>query len=219
MDPTPVHPKMRRALTAMDRAGLWVVGVGAALAAVLHAVGIVVRARQTLGTGPLEVTDLRLDAGSTPEFTENLPAVTEAHYDTITVVAEGAPSLARWLLWGADTTSSLAAIGICLALVWLCVRVARRRPFGRLLTLALLVTATLVMVGGMLPQLLGAMGRAEIVDHVGLAAMAGEHGQGMVLAFSLELSFAPVGIGLVLGVVTAAFEIGERLQRDTEGLV
>lgn len=203
----------------MDRAGLWVVGVGAALVAAFHVVGLVLAARQTFGDEPLEVTGVTLGVGAMPSLTERVPAVVDASYDSLTLVVESVPALARWLLWGAEATRSLAAIGVCLALVWLCVRVWRRRPFGRSLTVALVVTGSLVIVGGMLPQLLAGMGRAEVVDHLGARALADALGDGTVTTFAVELSLAPVGIGLALGVVAAAFEIGERLQRDAEGLV
>lgn len=219
MGTTQAPSAIRRFLDASDRAGLWIVGVGAALVALTHTVSMVISAQRIFGHDPLAVEGIPFSDDSVPEFTEHLPAITEARYEAVTAVVEGVPSAARWLLWGAEATGSLAAIGVCLALIWLCVRVARQRPFGRSATVALLITAALVMVGGVLPQMLATMGRAEVVDHLGVAEMLAEQGRGMVMSFSLELSLAPIGIGLALGVVAAAFEIGERLQRDTQGLV
>ncbi|MEE6288939.1 hypothetical protein V2J52_14895 [Georgenia sp. MJ173] len=212
----------RRASTTADHVGLWLIGAGAALVALLHAVGIVLAGRQTLGSGPLEVRDMTIGDAATPAFTEPIAAITDARYESVTITVEGAPQSARWLLWGADAVSSLAAIGICLALLWLCVRVARQRPFGRSISAALLTTAALVMAGGVLGQFLGAIGRAEIVSFLGPESTGGYHGAGAAegfLGLAMEISLAPIGIGLALGVVAAAFEIGARLQRDTEGLV
>ena len=217
MDASSIPSESRRGMATADRIGLWVVGVGAGLVALAHAVALVLGVRRTLGDRPLEVAGLHFVEEAAPAFTEQLPAVTEARYYSWTAVVDGLPSLARWLLWGAEAAVSLAAIGICLALIWLCVRVARRRPFGRSLTVALVVTAGLVIIGGMLPQMLDAIARSEVIEYLGVAEMAAT--QGTAVAFSFEVSLAPVGIGLALGVVAAAFEIGERLQQDTEGLV
>lgn len=211
--------KVGRALTVLDRIGLWVVGLGAGLLATALVVGMVLSARDVLGAGTVEVWGLPLVGEATPAYAEELPAVVDATYGDATVVVDGAPALARWLLWGAEAAGSRAAIGICLALVWLCIRVGRHRPFGRSLTVALLTTACLVVFGGTFPPLFAAMARAEVIDHIGLVEWAVEAGQRTVLTFWLEIDLAPVGVGLALGVVAAAFQIGERLQRDTEGLV
>lgn len=208
---------VRRQAGPIDRAGLWVVAVGAALVALTQAVSAILSARRTLGDDPLAVPGIGISDESAPAFTEHLPAMTDARYDTVTAVVEGVPSGARWLLWGADAVGSLAAVGVCIALVWLCARVARQRPFGRSLTVTLVATSILVMVGGALPQVLATMGRARVVEHLDVYAMAVE--TGTRLTFSSEVDLAPIGVGLALCVVAAAFAVAERMQRDTEGLV
>lgn len=189
--------------------------IGAVAVAALH-VGAMVTAGRMLGEGPLEVAGMPLTNPSTPAFTESLADVSAASYETAVLTVEGAPAAARWLLWGAQTLPSLATIGICVALIWLCLRVARQQPFGRSVSFALLTTASLVVLAGIGGQVLAAMGRTEIADHLGGAATAGSEG---FSGFFVDLSLSSVGIALAIGVLAAAFEIGERLQRDTEGLV
>ena len=208
----------RRALTAIDRAGVWIIGLGAALVATLHVVGLAASGREILGSGPLTVRNLALGNSGTPQFATSSPEITGASYETATVTVAQAPTSARWLLWGEVAATSLAAVGIALALAWLCVRVIRYRPFGRSVTLALFTTAVLVMVGGVLTDVLGAMGRAELVSALGTSVLSGDHGEGL-LTMAMNVSLAPIGIGLAIGVLGAAFEVGARLQRDTEGLI
>lgn len=82
---------------------------------------------------------------------------------------------------------------VCLALVWLCVRVQRQRPFGCSLTVAFVVHRQSGDRRWDAATDARRHGRAEVVDHLGVRARA-----------------------VALGVVAAAFEIGERLQRDTD---
>jgi hypothetical protein len=78
------------------------------------------------------------------------------------------------------------------------------------------VVACLVLAGGVLGQLLGAFGRAMLVDD--LAATSPEVTD-VFWIFLVELDLAPVGWGFALALVAASFAIGARLQRETEGLV
>jgi len=206
----------RRTLAAIDRAGVWLTGAGAALVAALQVAALVMAGREILGTGPLTVSGLSLQSADAPQLAAASPQITGAGYETATVTVSQAPASARWLLWGEVAATSLAAVGICLALVWLCVRVVRHRPFGRSVNVALLTTAVLVLVGGLATDFLGAVGRAELVHSLGASATSGDHG---LVPLALELNLAPVGVALALGVLGAAFEVGARLQRDTEGLV
>ncbi|PYF99316.1 hypothetical protein SAMN05216184_10725 [Georgenia satyanarayanai] len=217
MDTITTPPGVRGPADASGRAGLWIVGVGAALVALTHVVGTVLGARHTLGDDPLEVEGIPVSDASAPAFTEHLPAISEARYGALTAVVEGVPAGTRWLLWAGDAVGSLAVVGICLVLVQLCVRIARQRPFGRSLTVALVATAVLVTAGGVLPQLLALAGRTQVVEHLGVATMAAE--TGVRLTVSSELSLASIGVGLALCVVAVAFALGERMQRDTAGLV
>jgi hypothetical protein len=68
------------------------------------------------------------------------------------------------------------------------------------------------MAGGLLGQAVRANAFSEIVSELDLES-AGLPG------FEMTVDLAPLGWGFALAVVAGAFEIGQRLQRDTEGLV
>lgn len=210
-------------LSTADRAVLWLILAFAGAVALLATLGAALSARDVLGTGPLQVTDMEIGNAATPPFTERLPAITEARYESVAVTVDGAPEAARWLLWGSYTADAVVIIGVCLALAWLCWRVLHGRPFGRSLTVATATVAILVAIGGLAGQWLAAIGRGEIVAHLGLDATAGDSTDGGsqegFLLLAMEISLAPLGVAAGLAVLAAAFQIGARMQRDTAGLV
>jgi len=213
----------RAVVSRGDRVALRLTAAVAATVAALAAVGLVLSAVHLLGEDPLEVQGLELVNASTPEFTEPLEGVVAARYESVALTVTDAPASARWLLLGSVAMTSAAAIGVGVTLTWLCLRVMVLRPFGRSVTVALVTSAVAVMLGGAGSQVLAAAANAAIVDHLGPAATGGATaGQGAVeglLSFGMELDLAPIGVGVALAVVALAFQLGARMQRDTEGLV
>lgn len=220
MDTSSGRSSLRRVVDRLDRAGLVVIAAAAALVALASLAAIVVTGVQTLGSGPLTVRDLPIENPATPAFTEPLDAVTAARYESVEMTVEGVSGWARALLWAGEAVAWLTVLGICVALVWLCVRISRQRPFGRSVTTALNWVAVLVIVGGTTSGVLADFGRGTVVAEVAPQAVArsGDSAEGFV-GLLVTLDLAPIGIGLALGVVAAAFGIGTRMQRDVEGLV
>jgi hypothetical protein len=66
------------------------------------------------------------------------------------------------------------------------------------------------MVGGVLGPLVYSFARAEAVQYLDAPEL---------MPWGLVIDLGPFGWGLALAVIVAAFQLGERLQRDTEGLV
>ncbi len=200
-----------------DRAALWLTAGFAGAVAVVAAVAIVVAALDMLGEGPLEVPDMPIDGGRVPELTEAFAEISTARYDTVTITLPVAPDSARWLLLAGLAVSTLATIGVCLTLLWLCLRVLGGRPFGRSVTVALVASSVLIILGGTASQLLASAGRASVVTFLGEGATTGDS-PGFI-DYALTLNLAPIGVGVALAVIALAFQIGARFQRDTEGLV
>jgi hypothetical protein len=218
--PVDERPVMSRG----DRVALGATAAAALVVAVGATVGGVMSVVQALRDDPLTLSGFPLVNARTPEFTERVGQVTEAWYESAALTVTDLPTSARWPFAAQSAVTALAVVGVSLALLWLTLRVLRGRPFGRSMTAALVASAVLIIVGGTASQLLGAVGNAAVVDHLGPAATGGadtarpEGYEGLV-AFALDLSLAPLGVGLALAVVALAFQIGARLQRDTEGLV
>lgn len=218
--PVDERPVMSRG----DRVALGATAAVAGLVAVGAAVGGVMSVVQALRDDPLTLHGFPLVNARTPEFTEPFGQVSEARYESAALTVTGLPTSVRWPFAAQSAVTALAVVGVSLALLWLALRVLRNRPFGRSMTAALVASAVLIIVGGTASQLLGAAGNAAVVHHLGTditggADTARPEGYEGLMAYALDLSLAPIGVGMALAVVALAFQIGARLQRDTEGLV
>jgi hypothetical protein len=78
------------------------------------------------------------------------------------------------------------------------------------------------MATGMFSPFLHAISNAEVVKFLGDGVVAnhdnGFNEEGLIL-FGILVDLSPLAWGLALAVVAAAFEFGERLQRDSDGLI
>lgn len=140
------------------------------------------------------------------------PGIESAQFDGLTLTATGLPGSVRALLITSVILGALITIGICAVVAWLCLRVFIGRPFVRSATWGIGIVAILVIAGGMGGVLLRSIANAEIVDVLELS------GAGLPV-FLATVDLAPLGWALALAVVAGAFEIGQRMQRETEGLV
>lgn len=172
----------------------------------------------------IEVHGVSIAEANVPEFTQGLSAITQARYESVAVTVTDLPASARWLLWGEHSASALIIIGVCAVVIWLCARIWHQRTFGGSITGALVATALLVLICGLAKQIFAAVGRSRIVDFLGLESTAGmslgdSQMQEGFMAYSLNLSVAPIGVAIALLLVAVAFRVGTRLQREVEGLV
>ena len=191
----------RRAAGLADRAALGFVAGAAAAIGVVSLIFLVLRIAEVT-TGPVRLTGVPtagpIDAG-----------FADATFDSVAVTIDLSLD-GRLQLIGSALLSSALTLGICAVVAWLCLRVFVQKPFGDAATWSIIVVALLVFVSGLGAPILEGMAHQQ-------AAMAlGTQELPVRLA---EADLAPVGWSLALGVVAAVFEIGRRLQRDTEGLV
>lgn len=210
-----------RATSIVHRLDNWILRAitgGAMLAAGLGVVAGVARAGELLGSESVTVSGMELANASTPEFTTGSPLIVEAHYETLRLTVEGLSGAARGWLVATDVFGGLLATGLCLIVAWLGMRVLTGRPFAKSLTWGTFAAAILVIVTGAGNQLAAAIARAEVVDFLGDDMVASGGTEGFYYLM-MTLDPAPFAWGIGLAVLTAAFQIGERLQRDTEGLV
>jgi len=219
MNAVPPPVDERPVMSRTDRFALGATAALAGLVALGAAVGGVLSVVQALRDDPLTISGFELVNARAPEVTEPAEQVTAAWYDSATLSVANLPDSARWLFAGHSAVMALSVVGVSLALLWLALRVLRTRPFGRSVTAALVTSALLIIIGGTAAQLLEAAGRAAVVDHLGPAVTGGAGSGESLLAFGLSVDLAPISVGMALAVVALAFQIGARMQRDTEGLV
>ncbi|MBD8063241.1 hypothetical protein [Oceanitalea stevensii] len=219
MNAVPPPVDERPVMSRTDRFALGATAALAGLVALGAAVGGVLSVVQAVRDDPLTISGFELVNARAPEVTEPVEQVTAAWYDSATLSVANLPDSARWLFAGHSAVMALSVVGVSLALLWLALRVLRTRPFGRSVTAALVTSALLIIIGGTAAQLLEAAGRAAVVDHLGPAVTGGAGSGESLLAFGLSVDLAPISVGMALAVVALAFQIGARMQRDTEGLV
>ena len=192
---------------------LGLIATGAISVAVAALVAVVRGGVEIFGSAP--TVRMLVTGVDVPDLT-GVPEISAAAYASADVTFTRLPAAVGWMLWLELALPALATIGVCIVAWWLGVSLMRARPFRRAMPTAICVVAVLVVVGGVLGQVLGAFGRALLVDD--LAATSPQVAD-VFGTFIMQLDLASVGWGFALALVAGAFAIGARLQRDTDGLV
>lgn len=211
---SPARPVAAR----LDRIGLWIFTVGAAIVAAVSAWALVMTAGRLLGwVGPDGPTlrDTLTNTGVPPLFDEQRGAVEAIGEFQSYGVEDPGGVAAQLYLWGA-VVDNVAVLCISLMVLLLCVKLLRGAPFSRSVTWAVGGAGIVLMVSGVAAHLLQELSRAVLLDGIRVFAAANNV---TLPEFSISIDLAPIAAGLVLGVVATAFQLGERMQRDTDGLV
>ena len=191
---------------------LGLVATGAVSIGVAAIVGAVGRGIEIFGS-PVAVS-LPVEGASMRSLTD-ASGVAAAEYTQSLVSFETLEAGTRWLLLLEAALPALATVLVCMSLWWLGFSLIRQRAFRRSMAPVLGTAAISLVVAGMIGPLFGGIGRAQIVEQ--LTASGGDTSE--FWAFVVEANLAPLGWGIALALVATAFEVGQRLQRETEGLV
>lgn len=179
---------------------LSVIGVAIALWAI---VGAVVRIAELLGTGPISVAANFRDTEATLESGASVSV------DAATLTVDALPGFARVAGIAQQASLSLAVVIIVGCLLLLARQVLRGRLFSR-------GNTALVAIAG----ISGALAAAAVPFLGGIVAdgaLQQSTGAGGLL-FTIEP--VPFFLGMfALAIICTAFSVGDRLQRDTEGLI
>ncbi|TQJ30659.1 hypothetical protein [Microbacterium sp. SLBN-146] len=105
-----------------------------------------------------------------------------------------------------------AAIGV------ICFQLLRGAAFARVTSRTLLVTAIVILVGGIAGDLATGVGRGLAALEV-FPSSADPDATGAVATYNLTVQMWPFGAALALAALAAVFRYGARLERDTAGLV
>ena len=207
--------KTQRAKRGMQLAEKTTLGIIAGAAAAIGVVEIVLLVGRVVGLASdriLTVSGIPLLDFPAEQVAAASSLIESAQFDGLTLTAEGVPGSARALLITSAILGALVTVGICAVVAWLCVRILIGSPFVRSATWGIGIVSILVVAGGLGDALFRSIAHAEIVDALDLS------GAGLPV-FLATVDLAPLGWGLALAVVAGAFEIGQRMQRETEGLV
>lgn len=209
-------------LQILDRRGLRAITIGALLVGIVNLVVFAVRSFYILTANTLSVAGLAIANSGSPDFVDGVASISSATYDSVTLAIDAPSAAVRWLMVSETALNTMLGIGLSVIVYILGTQLLKERPFARSATRSTLAAAILVMGVGTLTPLLHAIVNAEVVKFLGDAVLAtndtGFTNEGL-LVFGVILDFSPLAWGLALGVVAAAFEFGQRLQRETDGLI
>ncbi|WEG09227.1 hypothetical protein PU630_01305 [Microbacterium horticulturae] len=197
-------------------------GAASLLLAAYSATAIVSVGIQAFTSPTRFFTDVALSSTEAPDFVRDTPAIVDGGYSTLWLQVKGVDAATRWALWLQDALPWVAALAVAITIVWLALRVLRRRPFGRRLPIAIGISAIAVLIGGIGTQVFDAIVQSRLIDFLGPdGTTSGCTSEGLCesIGSALSLDSSPVFWALGLALVAAAFQYGATLQRDTEGLV
>ena len=110
--------------------------------------------------------------------------------------------------------SIITSATVALAFVYLSWRLLRSKPFKKSLSFAFITAGSALMIGTLLSIGFEGLGRMILASE-----LVGEDKVGGFWPMAAQGDLGPVGFGLALLIVACAFEYGERLSRETDGLV
>ncbi|MBT2496642.1 hypothetical protein J7E45_13590 [Microbacterium sp. ISL-59] len=197
----------------VDGIALGLIATGAVSVGIGAIVAVTSAASEIFGTAPtvsMPVHDVDLTA------LDGVSGVSAATVDTALVTVPAMPSGARWMLLLETLLPALATVALCAGVWWLGVSLIRSRPFRASLGWMFAVASILMIAGSLFGQFAGGVGRAMIVQDL---ATTDPQVEDVLWTLLVQFDLAPVGWAFALALVAGLFEIGRRLQRETEGLV
>ena len=207
--------KAQRTARLEDRLGrvlTWLVLIGAVLTGLLATgIGAVTVVGQ-LVTDRF-VVRLFADAPLPAAGSTGTAQIDGGSFDSAEVTVTGLSALPRFLLTLEGSTALATTLLVSATVVYFCWSVLNRRPFNRPVFWLVALVGYALILGTVLGQGFGGLGRM-----IAAGELNGDVPDGFwPLAVLVDL--APAGTGLVLLVAAAAISLGQRLQRETDGLV
>lgn len=199
-------------LRQSERISLAFLGAVAGLFGVLALIGASVEAISTTFDAETRTT-LSTAAVVPADAASGSAALVSGTFASADVTLRGVSFAARALLGGGTLINGLMYAVLAAAVVYLCVNLWRGRPFSRSATWLFATASIALLAGGILGQGLITTGQFLIAGELNSDPV------GSVFPMASTGTLFPVFAGIGLGVIAAAFEFGQRLQRDTDGLV
>lgn len=139
--------------------------------------------------------------------------LTDGSFDSAEVTVAGLSTLPRFLLTLEGSTALATTLLVSATVVYFCWSVLRRRPFTRPVFWLVALVGYALVLGTILGQGFGGLGRL-----IAAGELNGDPLDGFWPMATL-VDLAPAGTGLVLLVAAGAIALGQRLQRETDGLI
>lgn len=200
-------------VTMGDRASIWVVTIGALVAAALILLGFTTTLVQRLISGEVTFPVLTDAVAPDGQFGAGNGLVA-AIFTEAQVTASGLSTFPFAAFIAADAVSALTGLIVALALAFMGWRLLKGDPFRRSVLYASITAASALILGPVIALLLSTTATTRA-----LLEIAGPREGRPELIFAAEFNLAPFLVGVGLAVVLGVFEFGQKLKADTEGLV
>lgn len=138
-------------------------------------------------------------------------AAVAATVDSATLAVSDMPVATHLAAIGAAAVPPLATIGVTVCVLLLCRRMLAGQFFSGTIT-RLITAASLLIAGGW-----AAWFGCSVLASNGVLALVADRALAEQITF--QVSWTPILASMAVGALAAAFHAGEKLQRDTEGLV
>lgn len=193
-----------------DRSAIWIFIVAGAAIALAVVVGAAIRIGELLGDGPVRVAAEFIDQRASAPIGPN-GADVEVALDRAMLRAE-VPPVGAWAGVLGQVALVLTFATVILCLILLSRRLLRGRIFGRSSTVLVSVAGLVGLIGAAASRFFDNM-----LANAAVAQISG-HGDARNAVLSIE-PFPFVVAAFAVAIVCTVFVIGERMQRETEGLV
>lgn len=204
-------PSGQPALRLSERLSLAFFGLVAAASGIGFAVSATFALVDALGGNDVHVSLSAAQAVPAGAATGTATLVSGT-FDSANAVISGLDFTSRAFLAGGVLVTALMYLTLATAIVFVCISLFRSRPFSRSMTWALATASMTLIAGGLIGGGLTTAGQFMV------AAQLNADPVGSVFPFAGSGDIAPLLFGLGLAAIAAAFELGERLQRNTERL-
>jgi hypothetical protein len=200
-----LHRRLTRAFTCIVLVGAVAWGLLSTAVGVATLIGQLVRDRFTV--------TLLADAPLPGSASAGTARLTSGAFDSAEVTITGLSALPRFLLTLEGSTAMATSLLVSATVVSFCWSVLRRRPFTRPVFWLVALVGYGLIVGTIVGQGFGGLGRMIAAGELSVDPVGG------FWPMATVVDLAPAGTGLVILVAAGAISIGQRLQRDTDGLV
>ena len=169
---------------------------------------------ESLSSGTIAIT--LSTAQSLPAEADLGPAaLLSGQFDSASVVVGGLDAGTFAIALISKIALALTQLAIAASVALLSWSLVKARPFRRSLSVTVTLSGAIVLIGGILAAGLGVLSSWMVADQLN-DPDAGLDGFWPILA-GVDPTFIAIGVALLLAGL--AFEYGDKLQRDTEGLV
>jgi hypothetical protein len=152
--------------------------------------------------------------GAMPENADaGTATIVSGAFDTASVVVGDLSAAVVALATAAKVAAILTGAAVAASVALLAWRLLRRAPFRRSLSLTVTIAGAVLLIGGVFSAGAGSLAAAMAAGELNASTLDG------FWPIAGRVDGSSIALGVVLLLVGLAFEHGERLQRDTEGLV